>query len=527
MSLPPLPTPARREMIQALADHFYINEQATLVRNGLSTDLLVFPSDLLPAHRGFLDTKIQDAIAYATVFRDVDELDTLVLLPSPKPDGYLTLGLFLYMEDECNRLGKKKTFLTAMREAGEIHPNNTENRNIALERTLAALDILGMRKSHGHIIEEWFNHGTYTINEVTHCTKDGALVGAYAKLASTISRQQGTFGMNKAISYALGNKDHIREGMDATKLYALTENREKPVIEACITAGEREREARIREKIGETSIPSFAGVYTENSDIKSILSLLPDAALEVLYNSGYTCAYANHENISRCYPEKRLPGVSEESYRVMSISKGGRQSRYRVLFLSNGIRDDLEENDALRHQVIAQTMCHEIMHMAVALLAYDKTDKTYMTENEEILKKEIEAVSKEIAQKKETLPEYFHQKMRTMNANTLEEILDCEAEYYRGSPKMSPDGFQKYIGYIERDGVTGEPIKDTRWEEVVCNLYGLMHTEFPMDADVNNPYNALPSLKHLAEHVEEIMEQAREESRKLPTAKKHDTKSIA
>jgi hypothetical protein len=119
--LPNAPDAGRDALIQALSEKFYIDEKGTHVSNGLSTDLIVFPSDREPRRKRHLDGMIDYAMSYATTFKDVDELNALYVLPKTKvePDYYVALGLYLYFADECSRLRPDTTFLTELRKAGK------------------------------------------------------------------------------------------------------------------------------------------------------------------------------------------------------------------------------------------------------------------------------------------------------------------------------------------------------------------------------------------------------------------------
>ena len=136
----------RSDAIKRASLRFYVDEQAVLVRNGLSTDLLCSRSDLSPARKSLLTDKIHDAMEYATAFTDVEELNALqYIAPSPVPNYYLTLGLYLYFADECSRLQTPMSFLSALREAKvALTIDDKPDAENFYQRCQKALEILGI-----------------------------------------------------------------------------------------------------------------------------------------------------------------------------------------------------------------------------------------------------------------------------------------------------------------------------------------------------------------------------------------------
>src|SRR5580692_2318811 len=210
--------PNRDALIQALsAERFYINERPMVVRNGLSTDLLCFRSDLLPQNQERLTHMIREAMAYATTFSDVEEMNAIYRLPPLQANFYTALGLYLYFADECSRLKPGTTFLSELRKVRVgLKDGEPYDRHVLLVKFMTALKNLGMDQTHGRILQEWAEKGNYTIHgdwngfdEVDEKTK-----GAYARLAKFICGKQDYIGMNLPISYALGNKENMEKFRD-------------------------------------------------------------------------------------------------------------------------------------------------------------------------------------------------------------------------------------------------------------------------------------------------------------------------
>ncbi len=480
----PSPTRSRRELQDLLATRVYIDEPARLVSNGLSTEIMCFPSDVHPQNAHLLQEKIRSAMEYATTYRDIGALNALLRIPAIEPNLYLPLGLYLYLADECSRRGLEKTFLTAAREVGaEREPETPKFIHVHHRKVGEALKLLGMDESHGHILDEWFDKGTFTVNgEVNGVDTNGDLVGTYARLASMITHTQPILGMNPCISYALANRTAI-EGKSPEFVHQHAKNMLEagtPRIMELIEQGNQIREARIREKVQETFLepPTRAPASTPGF-IRKVLDYMPDAALEMFYRCGYTVAYADHENISTVYPAEivpdktPIPGISRESYEVTRVSKAARQLRYRTFFLSNGDREnahDIKEDPNLRSQVLAQSMLHETMHMFYSYLGGDE-------------KKELDALLERVQETlaAQTLPESYTTKLKTMDYNTLSEVLDYTSKIYPNY--RTPN--------------------DSRREEVLCNVYGMMHTEHASpDSPLRKPPPGLECVKELVDAID-------------------------
>jgi hypothetical protein len=129
--------------------------------------------------------------------------------------------------------------------------------------------------------------------------------------------------------------------------------------------------------------------------------------------------------------------------------------------------------------VIRQTLMHEQTHIAISNLS---------EQEKQPLKKAVKALQAEIKAKAGTasLPEYFNTKLKTICTNTLQQVLDRNSKFY--------------TGYDEKN----------KWEEIVCNVSSLMHSEFPYppDKDKPNPYDDLKTLAPLAEKINEALELA-------------------
>jgi hypothetical protein len=487
--------PAPTSLIDALADRFYIDQQGTLISNGLSTEMVFFPGDLAPDKKDFLTRKIRNAIQYASTFNDVEELNAIIEITTKTSafKDYTALGLYLYLADECSRLRPDTTFLTAMRQAGAtLKPDQKITRNELLDKTMDALKILGMEASHGAILKEWAATGNFTVQGHLNGNDGKECVGAYVKLARDICMQQTYIGMNLPISYALGNKRKIRS-MTAVEVYDFTDKLTAeqvttpphPYIRQAIAIGNTTREQRIREIINSELRPQWkeqqhqlqAANEGTNFLTRQILQKLQDPALEILYREGYDCAYTNNASIRGIFPKKDLPGTrhtKNESYRD---SRGFREGRYRAIFLSPGPRpdsQDIERDGELQATVVAQTLMHEVTHVALG----------YMSEEErKPLKDAIHNLDMEIEAKAQAnqLPGYFNATTKTIPYRTLKQILRTGSDYYKNYDDAN------------------------KWEEVTCNLSGLMHSEFPYPPAPQsiNPYADLKTLAPLAERINE------------------------
>src|ERR1700733_6622584 len=73
---------SERDIIRSMGTRLYENEQGVYISNGLSTEMICFPSDRL--REDVLNNKIDNAISYATTMCDIPELNALQYLPKPK-----------------------------------------------------------------------------------------------------------------------------------------------------------------------------------------------------------------------------------------------------------------------------------------------------------------------------------------------------------------------------------------------------------------------------------------------------------
>jgi len=478
-------TSLREAYIKTLAQRFYTDEQGTLVSNGLSTELICFPSDVQAHHRPLLNIKIRNALSYATQFVDVEVMNALrhVSYYNP-PNEYLALGLYLYFADEFSRKRSTTTFLSAMREAGiGLKAGERFDRKSLKEKTQNAL---GLDESHSNILDEWYNNGRYTIQKKLHtCPPAGhPLQGAYAQLAHKISKDYTYLGMNYAISYALGNKDHVA-ALPAEEAYKRTEELAglSKEAETLIKKGDHIREEKIRSTIQNTfgAVPATAATEADEAQkqARSILSILPDNVLEILYLQGYMFAYSNRPDIKQCYPADDLPGISREQNQLSRNSKATRQSRYRMFFLSNGIRSNPTEltDEVLRNMVVGEGILHESMHLVIDSLS---------TEERNTLRIAVEDI-----RKNGRFPDSHNTQLRTHDGNTLDEVMDYQSRLYTNYGKNDKN-----------------PV-DTRWEEVACNCFALMHTEYAPSRQVRNtPFNDFSSLQGVSRLINEAVEKA-------------------
>ena len=473
----------RGDAIKRASSRFYVDEQAVLVRNGLSTDLLCSRSDLSPTRQALLSDKIYDAMEYATAFTDVEELNALqYIAPSPVPNYYLTLGLYLYFADECSRLQTPMSFLSALREAKvALTIDDKPDAEGFFQRCQKALEILGIADDrHMAILSEWKERGTYSIQDDPHCNgDDGAVQGAYARLAREICQHQSYLGMNLAISYALGNKQVMAGGTPDDMIRITRETLQNTqLIEQRIHEGMRIREDRLYTAMqkalqgqsfdGDMMLPVVSAARA-----RPIVEWLPNTALQIFEHERTVCYYADAPYIGTVYPTEDLPGLPHAPDDDIRHNKGQWLKRYRTIFMSNGYRQqagDIANDPKLKSAVAAQTLLHEITHMAISVLPQDRKDR---------LKEKAAELSAQL--RSQTLPDAYHQRLRTLDSNSLAEVMDEKSRLYTNYSNS--------------------------WEEVACNTYGLMHTEFAAQAGLSTfqPFTQPPAgLELLADYSREV-----------------------
>lgn len=492
----------RAALVNTLAERFYIDQPSVLVSNNLSTELLVFPSDLDPSHRHVLNRRIANVIAYASAFRDVEALNALLHASTKERSGILALGLYLYFADECSRLNPHITFLTAMRQAGaSLKANEALQPEQLMDKIKHAFALMHFGPEQEKVLREWHESGTYTINRNIHYWNGDQVEGAYAKLASDILKRQDYLGMNMAISYALGNKP-VASALTPAQAYAMTENlsqsHSKHIVDERIRIGDEIRKRRIRDKIKAVTFEpaAFSRTVFETAEAKAIISYLPEPAVEILLREGYTIAYANSRDIRPCFPKANVPGLTPDENEAARESVGLSQKRLGTLFISNGngrFSGDLE-GDSVRYTVVAQSLLHETMHIITGYLNRDECAA---------LKAAAEKLHEELSQKSNQLSPEFTKKLLTFKRDSLSTVADYQSPIYDG--------------YSALQDAAGVKIRsDTRWEEVVCNLFGLLHSEYSGSKrrGFDQCKQEVAALKTLAILIEEAIDKAMQRCRR-------------
>ena len=557
----------RKALAKQLIDNgqFLIGEQPKVVRNRLSTDLLVFPSDLNASHSDLLNEKINSAIEYAASFTDVERLNALQYFPGAYKPGedaqgrwYLTLGLYLYFADECSRKNPQTTFLTALREADASLPGDAGFNPIKLAtKFVRALEITGI-ESHTNlnILEDWFRTGTYTIAGNLHRAtgEKGEVEGAYAQLARHLVseyhhlHEKGIIvGVDEAISYALGNKEHMRQLQrdEETRLNGEappkteeeiqkecdkaayrhleeTLNSTQGLLAEHVTKGNDVRRQRIRDIIHNRESPLFSQTEIAEAEqrqkdqravAEKILSHFPPEALELMLRERQTVVYDDHTDIRRIFPPGDIPGQRREQSDTSRKSIAMRMERYRAAFFSNGYHKDADTvTDDIKYKRVAQSSLHELMHVAYGRM----TD-----EEKQHLGRLADKVSEELRfndTRDFVMPDgyaYFYKfftaggkipdRTETLEVRSLPEILDYKSNLYNG-----------YRQDPEKPATL-----DTRREEVICNTFGFIHTEFNKREDENNlvwhPPKELDAIREFAQAVDDTFKHVVERLRETTT----------
>lgn len=549
---------------------FLIGERPKLIRNGLSTDLLVFPSDKLKAHRALLEEKVNYAIDYAASFTDVERLNTLQYVPGQYKNDedsqsrwYLTLGLYLYFSDECSRknpANSPMTFLSALREADANLPGDKGFYPAELvAHVVGALKIAGIATDTNlSILNDWLFHGTYMIAGHHHgpAKGKGEVTGAYAQLAKQLVKEYHPrhekgiiIGINEAISYALGNKEHMHDLQIQEELRTRQEQQERLAKQEALKSREEiEKEcnakayAHVDETVSNTALisehvnngdrirrdriwneidnirdrPLFFAANIQESErnqrqlrpvAKRILSYFPEEALEFMLRERQTVVYDDYPSIMEIFPEGKISGQSEKKTEQTREGVGVNMPRWRVMFFSNGWHEDANTvTDDVKYMRVAQSSLHELMHLAYAHMTEE--EKTHL--NDLVTKVSLQLWNGDTTDKplnKNYAPFYVHfadngnvpERTLTMDTRSLPEILD-----YRST---------LYDGYRQTEENRGS--LDTRREEVICNTFGLLHTEFRDTGSLlHTPPQALPAIGEFSQAVDDafskVVERLRE-----------------
>ncbi len=516
---------------------FIANERPQIVRNLLSTDVLVYPADVNNRER--LNEKISDAIEYAANITDIERLNALYYVPKNVPEKasessehlYLALGLYQYFADECSRKNPATTFLTSMREVDARLPKGKDFEHEDLyEKLQQALSKAGIAtEANLKILQEWHETGHYTIQGRWHGRdlQSGEMTGAYARLEEKLTRRfhdqhrQGKMvGIDEAISYAVGNKldmEGFKGDENDTKAYEHVEQtiEDNQAIADHVSRGYMIRHRRIQHIVygDDESPPLFTREALESSKrrqkeaqpfLRKILSYFPDDALELLLRDHQTFAYSDSTNIEAVFPLGAVPGSDDALSDRTRRSIGGRHYRYRTGFFSNGEHTERIDDPQLKEMRLAQTCLHETMHIACEYMTKDE-----LAELKQLAVRVSQAVRGPDAESKMLLRNdvfpypVLSEKLQVHEDRSLAEELDCKASLY--------DGYRETVDADNPKKIVAE---DTRWEEVLCNTYGLMHTEFrDHEQAIFSPPQGLEVICEFAQKADECMHNALERLR--------------
>ncbi len=485
---------------------FVAQERAKVFSNGLSTDIMVFPPDLLPEHQASLDEKIKAATVYAAKFHDIDQLNALWHVPGRCPAEKLTerwnltLGLYLYFSDECSRIRSPVTFLTALRDAG-LHAGENFEPEQLYEKVRGAMQVAGIDSAENvGILQEWHKTGRYSIQGHLHRFEGEHVQGAYAKLAKALMKpyrhlfKDGrAMGVNRAVSYVLGHKQNELEDKSPEEIYAdvMQIARSDAQIEHYVSDGHEMRDEVMRD-IMRKKTPQGAEAEAIRAKQKEwepmkrdVLASYPDTALRLLLLTKQTMAYSDAGNIRQIYPKGPIAGLNIKDVRLKGRKNprngsGARFLRYPVMLFANGYHPE-DASRELNNMRLVQSSLHELMHVAQANM--DKATEAMLYDHVTAL--ETAALPEKDA------------KLQTLDRNSLSEVLLASSELYKG---------YKAIG--DRAGKTALT-HEIRNDEILCNLYGLMHSEFANRADPNNPVcnGKYPAVTQLAEALDAAFDQ--------------------
>ena len=490
----------RESMINQILqqNQFVVGERAMILRNGLSTDLMVFPSDLLTKNHGRLGRKIDQAVAYAAGFIDVEQLNALQYLPGSFPPEkslerwYLTLGLYLYFSDECSRKGSSVSFLTALRETGASLPALTDFEPDQLyQKIVAALRYAGIDSpANIEILDQWKNEGRYSILGASHYWDGTQLHGAYSQLAQSIvqpssaaSHENGRIsGINRAISYVIAHKLQSLTGKAPEEMYDLAQKHasNRMLLERLINIGHTKRFQQMEDVVEQAkgqveSDPSLRDTQAQWEPLKrEVLSYFPDAALQLLLYSDESIAYADNTNIFSIYPQGVIPGVgagrSDTPDSLLPFSTAMRFKRYPVALFSNGYHSASDPTE-LKTMRLAQSSLHELMHIAYEAMTPQ--------EREGLQQQAAKMLNANIPQTG---------LLKTLDQNNLAGVVRADSTLYN-----------RYHSLDKNPATTAA----MRGEEVICNLFGLIHSEFKdWDAATNPIFNG--QCKELTEFAQAV-----------------------
>lgn len=462
------PTATHEELVRAFCRRFYRNESTHLVSNGLSTEILILPSDLLPSNKERLNTKIRHGMEYATRAVDIETANALKYVAGPDADPLTFRALFLYLSDECSRLNKPKSLLTALRDAGVgLAPENTYWASDLRPTVMKALRELGMAESHGPVIDEWYNNNSFHIGTEYNGKRPYSeeYTGTYIALAKAINHIQNSDGLNHAISYILGNKltiqsESLEKMLERANQYAT----DPTTLKNRIRMGEGMRVDTLLDVIAKLELdvpePLPEQAQATKAFAKDICRHVPDLVLELLALQEYSIAYADDRNIAYAYPRDNLPGVSDSLNQSSRESVGLRQARFHMIFTSNGARknsDDLSDPH-LKPLICANTICHEAVHIGFNSLSEAEKSNTF--EHMDALQQALRH-----APPNPLLDDY----LTVMDWSTLREIADFD--HYKSYAKINNGDKPE-----ERERKMAHSIAQ-RKEEALCETFAVLSCE--------------------------------------------------
>lgn len=543
----------KRSLIDRIIDARLIRfeEQGKLVDNGLGAQEIFFASDCAVGLDETLRHKCLRSVDYAMSISDNAVFNAFqYMVPEAPANSSVMAGFYLMLADTVSRNPTGKTFLTAMREAGaelrvDVKDITPEIKKDLYEKTLKALETLGILDKCGPKVKEWYEKGMFTFANIPHgithakevplregddptvprpkevhlpesvgtyrvdTFKGQELVnvehGPYTELAYLIFKLEPDFkvSVNVDISVAMGNREAQKSmGPGATEEQVL-EKHLKPLIDNAKLLEDRYQIGRLlRAERMYDAVKSVLTFTQEQVDLAAdaerkrrpdavaILNYFPAETLRYIEERKLTFAYTNEGTIRNIYPAEDPSGLSAESVELTRKSIGGRLSRYDTLFISHGLggrpADLVTEEEKRNHNNLlhAQTSLHELFHDMFS--AMPDTTRTALV-------KLVDEIQGELKQ-----APFSPEPLRTMTDTNLNQLFVIRMSGERYGPGEMNEGvlnfYQGYpwAGYDKDSGQLLRAMTASKQEELLCNFYSFMNTELK-----DNPVLQTPALQKL------------------------------
>lgn len=457
----------------------------------------------------WLRQKIEMAIEYPVAGEDLVVLNKISQIRPKEHHGkhYLTYALYLYLAglvtvhpNNAGSNGRHLSFLDACKESGFINPYDLTDDEQKFARVLQKLGLWNLTDLNGNfyiqnLLTEWKNKGTFTVVGLSAAnagaieeTKEGQRFitgGEYLNLAIILSVPTSpVMETNNCVSFLVAVKEEVAN-------LSTAQEREQQMLKIIHAAANSQNIAMryvkrgdeiifrrvmnaIKVEFGETEITELNDEQRQKSrgNFRSFLQILPESALKILYYTNQSIAHTEDADLRNVMPKGKIPGSTEVESEASRKSQGMYDRRFKVLFAASGKHLTNADDRDTHLQKKKMTTLHETLHIAFGVNGANSFGDDFddLKLRVQQLGEDCLGVFYKLRKTLRTKPEILDQKSMLLD-RSLSDILNPRTTYDKYSNDVVPGN-----------------LLPNRCEEILANIWGLIHTEFSPDREKDNPF---------------------------------------